>query len=146
MRKFFALSLTVALLIYNSTIVYACDENQTNNYVTEILFGDEAASYKSNENTKLLLNALYLCSEQSDNLGQEKIDFLKLKKVGGVPSISDINIKNGALNDCSYICWEYDYAANNKARSCRKKILQNTVNKVFDFGLLDNLFGSGSGK
>ncbi|MBP3804398.1 MAG: DNA/RNA non-specific endonuclease [Oribacterium sp.] len=146
MKKIFALSLAMILLFLNSSIVYACDENQSNFHVTEVIFGDEAVSYKSNENTKMLLNALYLCSVQSDNLGQDKIDYLKFKKVGGVPSINDINIKNSALNECSHIGWDSEYTANKKVRSSRKKVLQNTVNKVFDFGLIDNLFGSESGK
>ncbi|WP_024865685.1 DNA/RNA non-specific endonuclease [Butyrivibrio sp. FCS014] len=146
MRRFWALSLAVILMVVCTSTVYACDENQCNNHVTEILFGDEAASYNANDKVKMLLNALYLCCEQSDNQGQEKIDFLKLTKVSRVPDISDININSNALNDCSHISWEYDYAANKKIRSNRKRILQNTVNKVFDFGALNNLFGSESGK
>ena len=146
MKRFIALSLAIVLFAINSITVNACDENQVNNYVTEIIFGDEATSYSSNDDVKMLLNALYLCCEQANNQGQEKIDYLKLRKVSKIPTISDINVSESALNDCAHICWENEYPTNKKARLSRKRILQNTVNKVFDFGTFNNLFGSETGQ
>ena len=76
MKRLLAFLLLIVLLITNTVTVYACDENQSNNRVLEILFGDDALVYSSDDNAKMLLSALYLCCEQSDNQGQDKIDFL----------------------------------------------------------------------
>ena len=43
---------------------------------------------------------------------------------------------------CSHCGWEKEFAPAIKSQTNRKKVLQNTVNKVFDFGLVDNWFGS----
>ena len=138
--------MTIVLLISFCSTAFACDESQTNTYVTQILFGDSALSKSSDGNVKMLMDALYLCSEQSDNLGQDKLDYLKTKKVSGVPSLSSINIKNDLLLECSHNSWEYECAASKKSQANRKKLLQNTVNKIFDFGLINNWFGSSKGK
>ena len=79
----------MALLLFvsiNGEVTFACDENQSNTYVTQILFGDAAFSRSTDDKVEMLMNALYLCSEQADNQGQEKIDFLKTKKVSGIPA------------------------------------------------------------
>lgn len=146
MKRYIAFFFAIVLLITNSFKVYACDENQSNAHVTEIVFGDDALRYSSDENVKALLNALYLCCEQSDNQGQGKVDYLKVKKVKKLPALNEINIKNSELIECSHISWEYEYLANKKTRANRKRILQNTVNSVFDFGTFNNWFGSESGK
>lgn len=146
MKRWLAFFLGVAILFSSTLSTYACEETQSDNRVSEVLFGSDAVKYSSDDNTKMLLNALYLCCEQADGQGQNKVDYLKNKKVNKVPTIASINIKNSELIECSHISWEYEYLANKKARSNRKKLLQNTVNKVFDFGTFNNLFGSDSGK
>ena len=143
--SFFVLALVVLLSSFNST-AFACDEGQTNTYVTQILFGDNALSRSSDENVEMLLNALYLCSEQSDGLGQDKIDYLKRKRVSGIPALSSLDIKGDSLLECSHNSWEHEYVAAKKNQGNRKKVLQNTVNKIFDFGLFNNWFESNSGK
>lgn len=90
--------------------------------------------------------AVYLCCEQSDNQGQDKIDYLKKNKVSGVPVLSAINIKNEQLIECSHSKWDAVYPAAKKNQANRKKVLRNTVNKVFDFGFVNNIFGSNKGK
>ena len=145
-KRIVSFILTIVLLFSLSSTVFACDENQTNTYVTQILFGDSALSKANDQNVKMLLSALYLCSEQSDNQGQDEIDYLKASKVSGVPSLSALNIKNQILMECSHNAWEYEFSAHKKAKAKRKKVLQNTVNKVFDFGFINNLFGSKRGK
>ena len=125
---------------------FACNESQTNTYVTQILFGDSALSMAENENAKMLTSALYLCSEQSDNQGQDKRKLLKEKKVPGVPSLSKLNIPGSGLSKCSHNSWEYVYEDAPKNQASRKQVLRNTVNKVFDFGFISNVFGSKGGK
>ncbi len=146
MKRLIALFLAIVLLLAGSIPAYACDEKQSDIHVAEIIFGDNAVSYSNNEDAKLLLNAVYLCCEQSDNQGQDKINYLKTRKVKKLPNLSEINVKGSDLLECSHIAWSYEYSANKKARNNRKRILQNTVNKVFDFGTINNWFGSESGK
>lgn len=85
-KRLSALLLAVVLLISLPCTATACNE-QCNTYVTQILFGDSALNYASDDSVKMLLDALYLCSEQSDGLGQDKLDFLKSKKVNKIPSL-----------------------------------------------------------
>lgn len=144
-KKIVALLTVAAILLSFDTTVYACDENQSNTYVLQILFGDGAATKSSDTKVKMLTNALYLCSEQSNGLGQDKITYLKRQKVSGVPSIDTIDVKSDLLLDYSHNIWE-DRGKDAKKQESRRKVLQNTVNKVFDFGLINNLFGRKSGK
>lgn len=145
-KRLASLLLVVVLLLSCSSNVLACDEQQTNTYVTQILFGDRADSRASDENVKMLMAALYLCSEQSDNQGQDRINYLKQHKVSGVPALKKINISSYQLFECSHNYWEYEYPAAKNIRANRQKVLRNTVNKVFDFGFFNNCFGSSSGK
>ena len=141
----FLLAIIVLLSSFSST-AFACNESQINTYVAQILFGDNALNKSSDEKLQMLFDALYLCSEQSDGLGQDKIDSLKLHRVSGVPALSKLNIKGGFLLECSHNSWEHEFTASKKNQENRRKVLRNTVNKVFDFGLLNNMFGSKSGK
>ena len=145
-KRLCAFIMAMVLLLSLSSTAFACDESQTNTYVTQILFGDSASSKSSDDNVKMLMNALYICSEQADNLGQDKIDFLKKKKVSGIPALSSVNIKGDFLLECSHNGWEHEFTASKKTQANRRKVLQNTVNKVFDFGTLANLGGSKKGK
>ncbi len=145
-KRLTALLMVIVLLFTFGSTSYACDENQTNDYVTQIMFGDRAYTRANDDNTKMLMSALYLCSEQADNQGQDKINYLKQKKVSGVPALKDINVKNADLLECSHNYWGYEYPASKKIRANRKKVLRNTVNKVFDFGFFNNIFGSSKGK
>lgn len=146
MKRFIAFLLIVVLFMSEPVSAFACDENQSNNRITELIFGDEASSYLNDANVKTLLNALYLCSEQSDNQGQDKLDYLKKQKVKNLSPLADINVRNNELLISSHISWESAWSSNSKARTNRRKTLQNAVNKVFDFGFFSNLFGSEKGK
>ena len=133
------ISIIICLLIvfsFNNKVL-ACDENQTNTYIAQIIFGDDAIKMSNNEDVKILMNALYLCSEQSDNSGNEKIEYLKSKNVSNIPNISSINLSTKNLLSIAHNSWDYD---NSKKFEKRKEILINSVNKVFDFGLINNLF------
>ena len=48
--------LTLALFISSSMTAFACDEDQTNVYVMQILFGDDAFAYESDEDVEKLLS------------------------------------------------------------------------------------------
>lgn len=146
MRRWSAFLLSIVLLFSFPSTVPACNESQSNTYVEQILFGDNALSYGSDEQVKVLLDALYMCSIQSDGLGQEKLDFLERKKVKRIPALSTIDIKGNSLEECAHNCWEYEYMAGKEAQSYRRKLLLNSVNRVFDFGVFHNWFDRDSGK
>ena len=144
MKRITAILLAVVLLFSISSTAFACDEQQTDSYVTQILFGDHALSQSSDSKVKMLLAALYLCSEQCDQQGQSKIDFLKKQKVRGVPALASLNVSSTELFTCSHNQWDDGFGGAEK--TARKTLLRNTVNKVFNFGLINNLFRSDSGK
>ena len=145
-KKMSAFIITIVLLLSIGSTVFACDEKQTDMYVTQILFGNSAQSKKADENVKMLMSALYLCSEQCDNSGQDKVDYLKERRVFGIPSLKNLNVKSNDLMQCSHKKWEYEFSPAQKTQANRKKVLLNTVNKVFDFGLVNNWFSSKEGK
>lgn len=146
MKRWLAVGLAILIFVNSSLTLFACDEKQVEDRVCEIVFGDDTENYSGNDNTIMLLDALYLCSEQADKQGSDKLDFLKEKKVSKLPALDKINLKSSELLACSHISWEQEYTIDKKKSSNRKKILQNTVNKVFDFGALNNWFGSETGK
>ena len=80
-----AVVLSIAILFSDSASVFACDRKQTETYVSQMLFGDKAEKYKSNEKVQMLMKALYLCSEQYDDNDTKELDALKKKKVSGLP-------------------------------------------------------------
>ncbi len=137
MKRLPTFLLILALSLLQVFQVFACDEAQSETYVTEILFGDQAAQYDSDEDVALLLEALYLCSEQHDNQGAEKLALLKKQRIGVFTSISSVNVSQNALMKCSHGTWEYEYSEAKKAQSNRKNILKRTVNKVLNFGLTE---------
>ena len=92
MKRLLAFTLSIVLLFYLGSTAVACNESQTNTYVTQILFGNDAALRESDEQTKMLLYAIYLCCEQSDNNGQDKLNLLKRNRVAGVPLLSSVNL------------------------------------------------------
>ena len=102
MKRLIATIVAVCLLVFFCSTAFGCDENQTSTYVTQILFGDSALSRASDEKVKMLLSALYLCSEQADGLGQDKLDYIKGHGVSGVPALSGLNIKGSELLSCSH--------------------------------------------
>ena len=144
-KRLAAFILTMVMLLSSfSSTTFACDENQTNTYIAQMLFGDSAVTRSSDEKTIMLFNALYLCSEQTGGQGQDKIDYLKSHRVFDVPALTKLTIKADDLLDCSHNTWEHEFTSAKKNQSNRRKVLRNTVNKVFDFGMINNLFNSSS--
>lgn len=138
--------LALALFISSSMTAFACDEDQTNVYVIQILFGDDAFAYELDEDVEKLLSALYICSEQSNGSGKEELKVLRNAKVGSIPTVSKINVDSTNLSECSHNSWEYVSKDFKKAQNSRKDVLRKTVVKVFDFGVFTELFKSNSGQ
>lgn len=101
-KRIMAVVLSIAILFSDSASVFACDRKQTETYVSQMLFGDKAEKYKSNEKVQMLMKALYLCSEQYDNDNTKELDALKKKKVSGLPKSEEIEISQKELLECSH--------------------------------------------
>lgn len=140
------LSILLALLMLFPLFIpiNACNEEQSNEYLMELLFGS-SSSKASSDKAKMLKYAVYLCSEQSNRSGQDKIDFLKQNKVK-VSSLDEINLNKNQLVKCTHTSWDYVDEKTNTKKQNRKKILQNTVNKVFDFGFLSKTLNINNSK
>lgn len=126
--------LALVLIISCPIQAYACDERQTNRYVTEILFGKSKKDINTDDNLKMLLYSLYLCSEQTNNQGENKLTYLKKNKVNNIPNLKNINVNDEILISCFHQEWNKVNKANKKIQNTRKRILSNTVNEVFDIG------------
>lgn len=146
MKRIGVLLLTMVLFLGPSLTCFACDDEQTNIYVSKILFGDDALSYQNDKSIEKLVSALYLCSEQANKDGQEKLNLLKKSKVGGLPTLDKINVNSIDLFDCSHNSWGHVSKENKKVQSERKDVLRQTVIKVFDFGWFNEKFKSNSGQ
>lgn len=145
-KRIVAALLVILLLVTFPITAFACDEEQSNLYVLQILFGENASYYEDDANVSKLLSALYICSEQADKDGQEKLNVLKKAKVGRVPTLAKVNVSGEHLFDCSHNSWDYVSAGTKKAQEIRKDLLRKTVVKVFDFGWFNETFKSNSGQ
>ena len=78
-KRFVAICFSFLLFLQCILPCYACDEKISEDTVAQIIFGDDALKYQSNEKYsekyKILMDAIYLCCEQSNNQGQKKILF-----------------------------------------------------------------------
>ena len=120
-KRIAAFYLALLLLISSGNIVQACDEDQINTYVRQILFGDGDLSKESDENVKMLLDALYLCGMQSDGQGKDKVEYLKQEKVSSVSDLSNLNIDGKNLLECSHNSWEHVFRRSGSSRKTEKK-------------------------
>ena len=141
-KRFVSALLAFALVFSFSGSIYACNEKQTDTYVSKIIFGDNAARHQMDKKTEMLLDALYICSEQSDESGQDKLNNLKDQKIWSFwnsPSLAKININSQHLLDCSHNSWEYVFLRKQKEQSKRKSVLTDTVKNVFDIKINSSL-------
>lgn len=134
MKRLSTLLLTLLLAFSLVLPTFACDESQTETYVTQVLYGDQAAQHESDGDVELLLGALYLCSEQHDNRGSEKLNLLRKSGIGLFTSLSRLNVSEEELIDCAHGSWEHESLETKKAQNNRKNILKRTVNKALHFG------------
>lgn len=138
--------LVLALLLSFSIPVNACDEEQSDTYMLKLLFGDDTLRYQNDTNAKKLMDALYLCSQQSNKDGQDKINDLHNAKVRGIPALEKINISKNLLFECSHGSWNYVSSSNMSIQKNRKDVLRKAVTNVFDFGWFNETFRSNQGQ
>lgn len=117
-----------------------------NSCISQLLFGDDAYRYEASQSYRLLMDGLYLCSEQADGSGQDALDRLRDAGVRKLPELSAIDLPSDALPECGHGVWEAVSASHPEAQQERHTLLMRTVNKVFDFGFFQNLFCWNKGK
>lgn len=146
-RRTFLIVLSIIIcMTISKEKVSACDVDKCDEYICQMVFGSKSYKYKFDDKTKILLNAIYICSCQEDNKGILQLNYLKGKGIGGTKSLDDINISSSLLNECSHKYWSYEMPNKNDIQSNRKTVLENAVYKVFNFGLFENLFGCEQGE
>lgn len=145
-KRIWILLLSCLLFFSLATTAVACDEEQTNTCVPQILFGKSLPRKVNDENVQMLLSALYLCSMQADGVGEDKVKYLKQRKVSGVSKLKKLDVSGKTVLECSHNTWEHECVRVKKQQENRKEVLQNTVNKICDFGFINNLVGSKKGK
>lgn len=143
MKRLRTLIIAVALAIISAISCSACNEGQVETYVSEILFGSEDSSYQNTDKAKMLLNGMYLCCEQHNGFGEDKLSFLHNKGVRGTSSIAKYNIQQQYLLECSHTAWNYQSSAKSDIQKERKRLLQRVVKDTFDFGFYDETFNNG---
>lgn len=135
----------IALVFFVQTPVEACNKTQSETYIEQLIFGNDAGKYNNNTNKKLLLDAVYLCCEQCDGHGQNEINLLHKYDIKTISTIQEIDLKEKQLYKYLHNSWDAENDTN-QIKKIRKTVLQDTVNKVFDFGFFSNIFNSRGGK
>lgn len=118
--------------------IFGWNADKHNQIMWEILTGTKNPSLKSKSDEKeALQNASYLCVDQCNGMGQGSLNQLKEYGVKGIiDDISEINYGAGGDNhrEKTHMGWNNLSNPDFKDKwDKRKKILLNTVDKVFDF-------------
>lgn len=150
----FILTVMIMACVFLTT-TFAYDVEEHDAYLEQVLFGEK--NYKNSKSEKvqnkvlMLEYASYLAIDQDRSEGADKLDFLKKMKVRGLPKLNEFDLTGvfyGNHRNYTHRGWDYTYRIpegekHDKANwPVRKKLLCSTVNKVFDFGFKNELFGN----
>ncbi|WP_146624914.1 hypothetical protein [Olsenella sp. GAM18] len=134
------------LLMPKEGIAYERDDHD--DITEEILFGRSNPVFDRDKTDakKCLECAVYLCLDQSKSDGANDLSILKDYGVDDVPELNQIaltGVFGGSHDKYTHMGWHYDYSGISisalgepweKRWELRKKLLLNSVNKVFGFG------------
>ena len=141
-RLFIGLTILLIAISWSSILLVSADGRENHDRaLKKVLLGD-----KSNFDNPNALGSLQLLQDASQlaidsNQPQKSLDQLR-REVKGLPkTVKEFNGEGtGGPRHRNYTHrgWDYDYGNDDKAhwKDKRKDILRNTVNEVFDFGLL----------
>lgn len=154
-RYLFSLIVIATITLMFSVPVVAYDAEEHNDYMEKVLFGDTNFEDSKSQNVKnkieMLESASYLCIDQDRGEGKSELQFLKKQKVKNIPKLEEfdlVDIFYGNHRNYTHRGWDYKYVIpkgekHDKANwQVRKKLLCSTVNKVFDFGIKNEMFGN----
>lgn len=127
---------------------FAYERAEHDDITEEILFGKSNPVFdsKKTDAKKCLESAVYLCLDQSRSNGADDLSILKDYGVDAVPKLEQIALTGifyGSHDKYTHMGWHHDYGDTNistlgepweKRWKLRKKLLLNSVNKVFGFG------------
>lgn len=126
--------------------VYAYGHKVHDDYMIDVLFGENYNKNKQSADIKKKITALeyasYLCIDQFNHEGKKKLEELSHFGVSGIPrTIDSIDFTdNNDHRQHTHKGWNYEYpeyqdTGTDKANwTVRKTILQSTVKKIFDKG------------
>ncbi len=155
MKKRFVAFLAIIMILYAFPLsLLAYDADKHDDYLEKVLLGSNAEAILKNKSAKekmeMLEAASYLTIDQVQGKGETELKLLRKRKVSRVPKLSDIDLTGiflGSHRNYTHRGWDYVYIIpkgekRDKANwPVRKKLLCSTVNKVFDFGFMNELFG-----
>lgn len=153
-RKLLAIILAVILIIAACPMTSAFSAPKHDSYMMKVLFGNSyytlGKSQAIKDKVQMLEDACYLTIDQVNDTGQDELKFLKQQKVSGLPKLEKFKLKgifSGAHRKYTHMGWEYAYGEPGKEEdkaswNVRKGILTSTVNKAFNFGFWNELFGN----
>lgn len=122
-----------------SVSVYADDSPGHNAALRKVLFGNSRV--RDTDKMDALNDACQLAIDQHNKDSQKILDRLR-ERVPGLPErVDEFDVGHGNLHrNYTHKGWDYEYK-NDEAHwsDIRKKIILDTVNKEFDFGLLSNI-------
>ncbi len=155
-RAFLCLCATaLASMVMPAGLAWAYERDEHDDITEEILFGKDIPETSKKDALKALENAVYLCIDQAgkaDANNSGKASWDELNKyftnagANGIPAFEDIvlaGINKGKHDKYTHMGWHHDYSEINTPErwnerwSKRQKLLIDTVNLVFDFGLWD---------
>ena len=136
--KLIAIMLLVMLAVMKSS-VYADEARGHNKALIKVLFGNDKVS--NTDKMDLLNDACQLAIDQHNNDGQKTLDELRATIRGLPDTVESFNVNHGKLHrNYTHKGWDYEYKEDEAHwKDIRKKIILDTVNQVFDFGVLSKI-------
>ena len=155
-RGFVALCLSVAGVVGTCGLpraVFGMSAAQHNGMLRQALLGSRSVGAQGDASMKLLECASYLCLDQTNHSGQDKLDVLSEAKVPNLPrSVDEIDFSAGSEHrQYTHKGWDYEYSNDDDTAGVsaerrdkanwpvRKRILCETVEHVFSLERLPDL-------